>query len=102
MIFLETKYQEELVEEDEPISSFNPLEEPVKVEVEEKIKGEINKDGEFKKLEVRGEGFLTINNPSKKQCEFKIKTDNKLILSKVNKKLFNENQIISPEVLITI
>lgn len=79
---------------------MNPLTEPVKLEIEEKIKGEINKDGEFKRLEVKGEGYVTLINPSKKNFYIEMSTDikPKYNTSKIDKKLFNDKGIIIAEV----
>lgn len=74
--------------------------EPVKFEIEEKIKGEINKDGEFKKLDIKGEGYVTLLNPSKKNflIEMSSEIKPKFITSKIDKKLFNDKGIIIAEV----
>jgi coatomer subunit delta len=79
---------------------FNPLSEPVRLEIIEKLKGEINKDGEFKKLEVKGEGFLTLLNPNKKNFYIGLKTElkPKFNTSKIDKKLFNDKGVIICEV----
>ena len=70
-------------------------------EIEEKIKGEITKDNEFKRLEIKGEGFITLLNPSKCKsflllnCKEKVK----FTTSKINKNLLNEKNIIQAEVI---
>lgn len=86
------------IQENEEESKFNPLQEPIRFEVEERIKGEINKDGEFKKFEIKGEGFITVLNPSKGKFAIEFSSNKpKYSLSKIDKKLFDTG-IISPEV----
>lgn len=86
---------------EEPQQIFDPLKEPILFEIEEKIKGEITKDNEFKRLEVKGEGFITVLNPSKCKsflllnCKEKVK----FTTSKINKNLLNEKNIIQAEVI---
>ena len=77
------------------------MSEPVKFEIEEKIKGEINKDGEFKKLEIKGEGYVTLINPSKKNFYIEMSSEikPKYNTSKIDKKLFNDKGIIIAEVI---
>lgn len=92
----------QMIQEAEEENKFNPLEEPIRFEVEERIKGEINKDGEFKKFEIKGEGFITVLNPSKKKFFIEITSNKpKFSLSKIDKKLFDSG-IISPEVIKTL
>jgi len=87
-------------EEEEPETKFNPLNDPIKLEIEEKIKGEINKDGEFKRLEIKGEGFITLLNPLKSKgfIVMKSSTKTKFTTSKINKNLFNEKGVIQSDV----
>lgn len=89
-------------EEEEDTVKFNPLNEPIKLDIEEKIKGEINKDGEFKKMEIKGEGFVTLLNPQKQNCFLHMSSalKTKFSTSKINKSLFNEKGIIKSEVRI--
>lgn len=83
-------------------TKFNPLNEPLKFEIEERIKGEIVKDGELKKLEVKGEGFVTLVNPQKKNAVIVMTVNSKpkFNTSKINKTLFKDKGIIQAEVRI--
>jgi len=85
----------------------NPLEEPIKIEIEEKIKCELTKDGDLKKFDVKGEGFMTVINPLKKKCAVQLKMDPKqkvmgLVIhpSLLNKKAWNESRKLIPEVIL--
>ncbi len=79
---------------------FNPLSEAIKFEIEEKLRGEINKDGEVKGLQVKGEGFITLLNPQRKSAIIQLSTtlNPKFNTCKINKKLFNEKKVIQAEV----
>lgn len=86
---------------DETEVKFNPLSEAIKFEVEEKLKGEINKDGEVKGLQIKGEGFITLLNPQRKSATIQLTTaeNPKFNTCKINKKLFNDKKIIQAEVI---
>jgi hypothetical protein len=92
------------VKEEKKEEFINPLEEPIKIEIEEKIKCELTKDGDLKKFDVKGEGFMTVTNPQKKRCAVQLKMDPKqkiqgLVIHPniLNKKSWNESKILIPE-----
>ena len=96
---------QDVIEEEKKDEFVNPLEEPLKIEIEEKIKCELTKDGDLKKFDVKGEGFMTVTNPHKNKCAIKLKMDPKQKLvglvihpSILNKKAWNESKILLPEV----
>jgi|LauGreDrversion4_2_1035121.scaffolds.fasta_scaffold276509_1 hypothetical protein len=83
----------------------NPLEEPIKIEIEEKIKCELTKDGDLKKFDVKGEAYMTVTNPQKRKCAVQLKMDPKQKLlglvihpNILNKKAWNESRILLPDV----
>jgi len=63
-------------------------------ELEERLKCEINKDGDVQKIEVKGEGFLTIFNPQARNSEIQMKINgsSKLQTCNIDKKLFMEKK----------
>jgi hypothetical protein len=76
------------------------LAEPVKFEIEERLKCEITKDGDVKKIEVKGEGYLTILNPSMNKLDIlvDIAGNNKIQTNFIDKKLFTEKKVITADV----
>ena len=89
-------------EQNQEEDKFNALSEPIKIELEEKIKGEINQSGEFKRLEIRGEGFITILNPAKNNFSIEFSNTSgleakKFNTNKIDKKLF-EKGVLAPDV----
>jgi hypothetical protein len=93
------------VKEEKKEEFVNPLEEPIKIEIEEKIKCELTKDGDLKKFDVKGEGYMTVTNPQKKKCAVQLKMDPKQKLvglvihpNLLNKKAWNESRILLPDV----
>ncbi len=93
--------QEEVDQIEESEVKFNPLSESIRFEIEEKLRGEINKDGEVKGLQVKGEGFITLLNPQRKTAIIQLTTglNPKFNTCKINKKLFNDKKIIQAEVI---
>mmetsp|Transcript_83565 Transcript_83565/g.97707 ORF Transcript_83565/g.97707 Transcript_83565/m.97707 type:complete len:521 (+) Transcript_83565:67-1629(+) len=52
-------------EEKQRVKEYNPLQAPVLVEVEEKIKCDMHRDGALNSFEVIGDVFITVRDPSK-------------------------------------
>lgn len=79
---------------------MNPLEEPILFELEERLKCELTKDGDVKKIDVKGEGYLTVFNPQMKKTEIQLKIpgNNKIQTNNIDKKLFTDRKVITPEV----
>lgn len=97
------------VKEEKKEEFINPLEEPLKIEIEEKIKCELTKDGDLKKFDVKGEAFMTVINPQKKNCAVQLKMDPKQKLvglvihpNILNKKAWNESRVLLPEVFTSL
>ncbi len=95
-IYLELEEETEANKEE----FVNPLDEPILFEIEERLKCELTKDGDVKKLEVKGEAFLTVFNPQvrKSELQLKIPGNNKIQVCNIDKKLFMDKKIIAPEV----
>lgn len=55
---------------------YNPLQAPVLVEVEEKIKCDMHRDGALNGFEVIGDVFITVRDPSKGMCGVAIESEN--------------------------
>ena len=70
-------------------------------EIEERLKCELTKDGDVKKLEAKGEGFLTVLNPQMKKAEIQldIKGGIKIQTCNIDKKVFTDRKAIVPEVI---
>lgn len=64
------EYDRQIAEEEKQRSKpeYNPLQAPVLVEFEEKIKCDMHRDGALTGFEVIGELFITVRDPSKGMC----------------------------------
>ncbi len=96
LIYLELEEEAEVNKEE----FVNPLDEPILFEIEERLKCELTKDGDVKKLEAKGEAFLTVFNPQvrKSELQLKIPGNNKIQVCNIDKKLFMDKKIIAPDV----
>jgi len=76
------------------------LDEPVLFELEERLKCELTKDGDVKKIEVKGEGYLTILNAQavRSEIQMEIGGNNKIQICNIDKKLFSEKKVLAPDV----
>ncbi len=74
----------------------NPLEEPIRIEIEEKIKCELTKDGDLKKFDVKGEAYMTVTNSQKKKCAVQLKMDpkQKLLGLVIHPNILNKKTLI--------
>lgn len=94
----EIEKEEKLTQKQEEF--VDPLAEPIQFDIEERLKCEITKDGDVQKIEVKGEGYLTVLNPHMKRVELQMEIpgNHKILTNNIDKTLFAEKKIISPQV----